>query len=229
MKPITVAIGLKANEELISLNKEPLFDPEGPIDTQRSIFPGRSAYPLIDRPGHKQLNMYMAIQKSSNVYMAQIIDRVISVMGAEWYRKQLVETFGFGQKSGIELPAETIGLVPRFGKCHPNGALEWSLPTPYSLAMGYNILATSLQMVRAYALFANGGYLVEPTLIKEIKQDGNVLFRHQNKQFMRVLQPSVAKEVVRAMKFTTKPGGTATVADINGYTEAGKTGTAEKS
>ncbi len=231
MKPITVAIGLKANEELKKQGKKTLFEPSDKIDTTRSIFPGRASRPLIDRPRqHRAMNMYMAIQKSSNVYFAQIVDRVIASLGNEWYRKQLVETFGFGGKTGIELPAEAVGLVPRPGKLHPSGALEWSVPTPYSLAIGYNILATSLQMLRAYAVFANGGYLTRPTLVRKIVAGDTVLYENKMRRedFPRVLENEIVKEVVKAMKYSTKPGGDSHLADINGYTKAGKTGTAEK-
>jgi cell division protein FtsI (penicillin-binding protein 3) len=231
MKPITIAIGLKANEELKKQGREVLFNPTDKIDTTRSIFPGRADRALKDVPGqHRALNMYLAIQKSSNVYMAQIIEKVIHTLGNEWYRKQLVETFGFGCKTAIELPAEAVGLVPTPGKCYPNGALEWSLPTPYSLAIGYNILATSLQMLRAYAVFANGGYLPQPTLVRKIVQKETSLYeRKQTREsFPKVLDGSMTKEVVKCIKFTTKPGGSGALADVNGYSEAGKTGTAEK-
>jgi cell division protein FtsI (penicillin-binding protein 3) len=231
MKPITIAIGLKANEELIKQGKKPLFDPEGKIDTTRSYFPGRGSKPLKDLPkAHKALNMYMAIQKSSNVYMAQIIDLVIHTFGNGWYREQLTNTFGFGSKTGIELPAEACGLVPTPGKTHANGAPEWSLPTPYSLSIGYNLLATSLQMLRAYAVFANGGYLPKPTLVRKIVAKDKILVdnKKSKESFPKVLSDPIVNEVKKSLKYTTKPGGTGSLADVNGYTDGGKTGTAEK-
>lgn len=237
MKPITFAVCLKANEELAKQGKPPLFDPRQPVDTTRSIFPGRGGKPLKDTTFHRKLSMYMALQKSSNVYVAQLIDRVINTFGNDWYRDVLVNTFGFGEKTGIELPGEAVGLVPTPGKTHPNGALEWSLPTPYSLAMGHNLMATSFQMLRAYAVFANGGKLVQPTLVKKVVSktpEGKelILLENHSKQraaaFRQVLSTACIKEVVTAMKFVTKAGGTARLAEINGYTEAGKTGTAEK-
>lgn len=229
MKPITLALAMKANEQREKEGKEKLFDPAGKVDVTRSIFPGRGSRPLYDLPRHKALNMYMALQKSSNVYMAQIIDLVINAYGNDWYRNALVETFGFEKKTGIELPGEAFGLVPRPGKFHPSGALEWSLPTPYSLAMGYNMLATSLQMLRAYAVLANGGFLIEPTLVRKIVKKDQVLLDHTlMPRKKRVLEEEIAREVVRAMKFSTQPGGTGRLASVSGYTEAGKTGTAEK-
>ncbi|MFC2049540.1 peptidoglycan D,D-transpeptidase FtsI family protein [Chlamydiota bacterium] len=231
MKPITIAIGLKANEDLKKVAKGVIFHPTDKIDGTRTIFPGRGNKPLKDIPGqHRALNMYMAVWKSSNVYMAQIVDRVINSLGNEWYRQQLVETYGFGEKSGIELPAEAVGIVPTPGKKHANGALEWSTPTPYSLSIGYNLLATSMQMLRAYGVFANGGYLVQPTLVRKIVAGETVVYdsAKSRERPKRVLDPLIVRDVVRGMKFTTKTGGTGSLADVTGYTEAGKTGTAEK-
>lgn len=229
MKPITLAIAMKANLEREKEGKEKLFDPSGKIDVARSIFPGRASRPLRDSSRHKAINMYMALQKSSNVYMAQVIDLVINAYGNAWYRNALIEIFGFEKKTGIELPGEAYGLVPRPGKLHPSGALEWSLPTPYSLAMGYNMLATSLQMLRAYAVLANGGFLIEPTLVRKIVKKNQVLVDNTlSIRKKRVLEEEIAREIVKAMKFSTQTGGSGRLASINGYTEAGKTGTAEK-
>lgn len=231
MKPITLAIALKANQELKRMGRAPLFDPEEKIDVTRSIFPGRASKPLYDRPGHTVLNMYMALQKSSNVYMAQLADRIIHTMGADWYRAALVDCFGFSRKTGIELPGEASGMVPTPHKVYANGMVEWSLSTPYSLSIGYNILATSMQMLRAYALLANGGFLVKPTLVKKVVQRGELCFESVPPHLEGaepLLDKSILREVVSAMKFVTKPGGKGLLASVGGYTEAGKTGTAEK-
>ena len=171
----------------------------------------------------------MGMQKSSNVYMATMIQRVIERMGEAWYRKAL-EDFGIGTKTGIELTAESAGLLPRLGKTYPNGALEWSKATPWSLAMGHNVSVNSLQMLRVYGIFANGGVDVKPTLIRKIvKKDGNVILDNTNpKTPRRVLDADDVKEINKAMRFVTLPGGTARRGNIPGYTEVGKTGTTEK-
>lgn len=236
MKPITMLICLKANEELIKKGKSPIFSPTEKVATLNGSFPGRSK-PIHDVRSHSYLNMYMAIQKSSNIYMARMIQRVIETLGDEWYRNCLSEIFCFGKKTGIELSSESSGLLPTPGKKHPNGSMEWSKPTPYSLSFGHNILVNSLQMVKAYSLIANGGYPVEPTLIKKIiktKEDRTqeVLLDNDTPILHKDRKPLFSKtsldEVVKAMMYVTKPGGAATKADIFGYTEAGKTATSEK-
>jgi cell division protein FtsI (penicillin-binding protein 3) len=236
MKPITMAICLKANQALKKRGESPLFNPHEKMETANGHFPGRSTW-IKDTRTHHFLNMYLAIQKSSDVYMARMIQRVIERLGATWYREALQEIFGFGVKTGIELPSEATGMVPLPGKTYANGALQWSAPTPYSLSYGYNLLTSSLQMARSYAIFANGGYAVKPTLVRKIIKkhaDGReeILLDNTSSErvnsFVRLLEPEIVEEVIKAMKAVTKPGGTAPQADIYGYTEAGKTGTTEK-
>lgn len=232
-KPITLAVCFKANEELKKRNKSPILIPSEMIQTTKGNFPGRNK-PIKDVHSHRCMNMYMAIQKSSNIYVAILAKRVIEKMGDEWYRNALLE-FGFGKKTNVELPGESPGLVPTPGKLHPNHTAEWSLATPFSLAMGYNILVNSIQLVRAYSIIANLGMDVEPTILQKIVKKGEngeeiVLLDNtkNNKPQKRVLKKEYAEEIIKAIKFSTKPGGTAPQADIIGYTEAGKTGTAEK-
>src|SRR5690606_28089918 len=88
MKPVTVAICLYANEELKSQGKAPLFSPEEKIPTANGWFPGRTK-PLRDGRVHPFLSMELAMQKSSNIYMGRIMQRLIETMGAAWYRKAL--------------------------------------------------------------------------------------------------------------------------------------------
>lgn len=231
MKPFTLAVGLLANAENRALGKRPVFDPHAKIKCGSMKVPGRSK-PLKEYLCRfTYLNMHQALKKSSNVYMAKLIGNVLEDFSDSWYRTQLIERFGFGCKTGIELPSENAGIVPRIGKKHPNGTLEWSKPTPYSMAFGHNMLASSLQLVRAYSVFANGGYLVDPTLIYKVEKEGELLLDHSKRtaaQFPQTLSKEIADEILYACKFTTKFGGSANRADIPGYTEAGKTGTAEK-
>lgn len=227
MKPITVAIALRANEVLQERGEKPLFSPAEKIATTNVTLKGRRKT-LHDTRRHDFLNMYMAIQKSSNVYMARLVERIVDRLGVQWYRDMLTEVFGFGYKTNIELPAESPGMVPVPGKKHPNGRLEWSAPTSYSLAFGHNLQTTALQLIRAHAILANGGYAVQPTLIRKVvKRDGEVKKVHTEKP-VKVLSSEITEEVVKAMKYATKPGGSSPGAEVWGYTEAGKSGTANK-
>lgn len=228
MKPITLGISMMANEERALQGKPPLFSPDERIDVTRRLFPGRGNKPIKDGIDRLALDMNMAIQKSSNIYMAQLAERIVTQMGDHWYREKLVQGFGFGVRSGLELPAESPGLVPSPGRIYPNGRPQWSLATPYSISFGYNILANSVQMLRAFAVFANRGELVSPTLIRKIVKEGKEILLQEKEPSKRVLSQKGADRIVEAIKFSTKPGGTGWRAEIPGYSEAGKTGTAEK-
>lgn len=230
MKPITVAIALLANDELQKRKEKPLFTPEEKIATANGKFPGRSK-PIQDTHLHHFLNLDMAVQHSSNIYVARLIERLISRLGSEWYRQVLQDIFGFGKKTGIELPSESAGVIPLPGKKHPNGTFEWTTATPFSMSFGHNLQANSIQLLSAYAIFANGGYAVKPTLIKKISKissEGEKLICQKAPELRRVLDPKIVARLVRAMKFTTKARGTCRKGDIFGYTEAGKSSTAKK-
>lgn len=236
MKAFTAAAALYANECAAKSGEAPLFDPEAKMPTHSGKFPGRSL-PLRDGLFYKFMNLDIAIQKSANIYMARLAELVVGRYGAEWYGNFLRSCFGFGTPTGIELPAEGAGMVPRPGKKHSNGALEWSASTPSGLAIGYNIQMTPIQLVRAYSVIANGGYLVKPTLIRKIVRelpDGLKKVELDNsaegrkRLFPAVLSSSITKRLVHALKFPTKTGGSSWRADVLGYTEAGKSATAKK-
>lgn len=228
-KPITLAVCLKANAELKKQGKPPLFTLDEKVSTAKGIFPGRGK-PLKDLHFYKFMNFNMAVQKSSNIYPAIMVQRVVGQLGDAWYLNTLSEVFGFGAKTGIELKGESGGLLPRLGKVHPNGRPEYSPASRPTLAIGHNVLTTSLQMLKAYATFANGGFEVRPTLIRKIvKKNGAVMLDNTApKPAKRVLEPEIVEQLKTAMRYTTKMGGTARRANIVGYTEAGKTGTSEK-
>ncbi len=229
IKPISAAIALHANDCVMSQGKPPIFSPHEKVYVGNGHFPGRS-HPMKDVGSYKYLNLNLAMQKSSNIYFSKLIQRVVDHLGAEWYRDQLQSIFGFGVSTGMELPSESHGFLPQPGKDYASGRPEWSTPTPYTLAIGYNMMSTTMQVLKAYAVIANGGYQVKPTLLRKIVQKGEVIFDNtQNFALQkRVLSPEICDVVTRALKFVTKVGGSGTRADIHGFTEAGKTSTSEK-
>jgi cell division protein FtsI (penicillin-binding protein 3) len=228
MKPISALVALLANQELIDKNRSPLFSPIEMMDVTDTSFPGRLK-PIKDVRSHRFLNMRLALQKSSNVYVARLIERVIKNLGEKWYRKQLSDLFLFGKKSGIELPSEHLGMLPEIGKKYQSGLLEWSVPTPFSLAMGYNLQCNQVQILRAFASIINGGYLVKPTLIQKIANPTKTIFEQDTRKSHKLpLNTFDLDEIKKALVFTTQKGGTAVYGNIRGYTEGGKSGTTEK-
>lgn len=226
MKPLTLAILLEANKELKAKGEKPIFHPEDKIASSDGHFPGRKQ-PITDTRVHKYLNMKLALKKSSNIYLARLIQKTVETLGDQWYHDQLQEMFGFGIKTGVELPAESRGVLPRPGKM-TGKFLEWSKPTPFSLSFGYNLQANTIQLARAYSVLANGGYLVQPTLVKKITREGQAVVDNTKLAKRRVVDKSIIDQVLDALQFTSLEGGTARFGKIPLYTQGAKTGTARK-
>jgi cell division protein FtsI (penicillin-binding protein 3) len=130
---------------------------------------------------------------------------------------EVLRDFGFGAATGVPYPSEANGVL--------RAPTKWSAQSPASLAMGYEISVTPLQLAVAYATFANGGELLEPALVREIRApDGTVIYRHQRRVVRRVLTPDVANRV-RKMLLNVVENGTALQADLSSFLLAGKTGT----
>lgn len=133
-----------------------------------------------------------------------------------------IQAFGFGKNTGIELPAESPGLY------RPLSSRSWSALTPAGLALGQEISVTGVQLARAYAVFANGGFLVQPTLIHEVRDAaGNTVVSRRPGAPRRVLAPEVAAAIATMLERVVTEG-TGKAAQVAGFRIAGKTGTAQK-
>lgn len=130
-----------------------------------------------------------------------------------------IRQFGFGETTGIELPAETRGLVRPLE--------SWQSDSLASMSIGYEIGVTALQTALAFAAIANDGVKVRPHIIKEIRQaDGKVISKTEPEK-ARILSAETA-EGLRKMLREVVLKGTGKEAALEGYTSAGKTGTAWK-
>jgi cell division protein FtsI (penicillin-binding protein 3) len=166
---------------------------------------------------HRAARMTLAevIEQSSNIGIVQFAERLSA---REEY--ETLRDLGFGMPTGVPYPSEAAGVLK------PPGA--WSKPTPASMAMGYEIMVTPLQLAVAYAAIANGGELLEPGLVKEVRSaDGKTLYRHERRVVRRVMSPETAAQV-REMLVATVERGTAADADMATFAVAGKTGTARR-
>ena len=126
--------------------------------------------------------------------------------------------FGFGTKSGVELPGESQGIL-KPGK-------EWTKANHATIAFGQGISVTAMQMMRAVGAIANGGVMVDPTVVDGfVSADGKRSDAEPTKT-RRVVSKKAAAIVTRMMEAVTAKNGTAPAAEIHGYRVAGKTGTA---
>lgn len=149
---------------------------------------------------------------SSNIGIVKFSERL-----NEREEFETLRDFGFGTATGVPFPVESPGVL--------RAPKTWSLVSASSMAMGYEIAVTPLQLAAAYAVFANGGELIEPALVKQIiGPDGSVRYVHTPRVVRRVVPRPVADKM-RHMLLDVVDEGTALEAAVDNYQLAGKTGT----
>ncbi|VAX32804.1 Cell division protein FtsI [Peptidoglycan synthetase] [hydrothermal vent metagenome] len=168
---------------------------------------------IRDTHKHGILTLREIIQKSSNVGAVKMTLK----LGPERFYKY-AKVFGFGERTGIDLTGEVSGVVKP-----PH---RWSGTTIGAMAIGYEVLVSPLQVLRAYSVIANGGYLVKPYVVaKTLAPDGRVLQQENRPELVRVISGETVKRLREAFVTVTEEGGTAPRASVYGNTVAGKTGT----
>lgn len=164
------------------------------------------------------LTLQEVLEVSSNVAAAKLGLRL-----GEKRFNQTIQKLGMGSKTGIDLPGEASGLV--------RDSSQWRPIDLANISFGQGIAVTPIQMVRALAAIANGGYLVKPHLVKRVvevnpeKQDKVFEFKPEIKEVMKVEE---ARELTKMLVEVTRKGATGNQASIAGFEVAGKTGTSQK-
>jgi cell division protein FtsI (penicillin-binding protein 3) len=176
------------------------------------VYRGR---PIDDVHDSGTLTLADVIRVSSNIGIVRFASRLTP---AEQY--EALRDFGFGTPTGVEVAGESPGRLrnPR----------TWSSESPASLAMGYELAVTPLQLAAAYASLANGGVLVEPALVREVRDpDGVVRYTARPRPVRRVVNRSVATQLTHMLQGVVEEG-TGRRAALGTYPVAGKTGTARR-
>lgn len=205
-KIVTAAAALENN----------LVNPGKKFNAENGIYrPLHRSRPIIDIHDSDVYSFEEAMEQSSNIVMAKISD----IVGKDRFYK-MARAFGFGTRTNIEFPGENSGVLK-----NPN---QWSALTLNSLAFGYEVSATPLQIACAYAAIANGGNLMKPTILRKITDTSGKIIREPERQCIRsVISPSTSEILTRMLERVVEKG-TGTNARIPGIRVAGKTGTAKK-
>lgn len=168
--------------------------------------------PIKDDKKHGVISTEEAFVLSSNIVTGRIANRMEPGRLDFWVRR-----FGFGQKTGIDLPGESPGRIAQQQNSEFNIAQR---------SFGHGISVTPLQLACAYSVIANGGYLVQPHLLESIENpDGTAITTPIKGE--RILSPEVALLMKRFARGVVERG-TAKAINDSIFTFAGKTGTAEK-
>ena len=168
---------------------------------------------LTDTHTEGRLTLREALQESSNIGVAMAAQAMDPGLQYENLRD-----FGFGTRTGIEVPGEVPGILRR--------PARWTGQSRASLAIGYEISVTPLQMAMAYGALANGGMLMRPRLVRELREaDGSVVESREPQAVRRVIDEKTAEVVGRALEDVVREG-TGSRAQLGAFRVAGKSGTA---
>jgi cell division protein FtsI (penicillin-binding protein 3) len=194
---------------------------DGSVDPEERIFceNGRFTLPNGDlvRDSHPLgwLTFRQVIGQSSNIGTMKMARRLQRKKFYEYIRN-----FGFGTRTGIDLPSESAGLLRH--------AAQWSDRSLETIAMGQEISVTALQLAMAVGAIANGGTLMAPRLVKEvIGPEGQTVRQIEPQPIRRVVSPEAAAQMRQIMAGAVTEG-TGKRARVEGVTVAGKTGTAQR-
>ncbi len=193
MKPFAIAAALETG----------MYTPDSPIDTE----PGSiriSGHTINDTNNYGMLDVTGVITKSSNVGTSKI---ALSLEPEHLWGSY--NRFGFGKVSGSGFPGESAGVLRNFQR--------WHKVEQATIAYGYGISVTALQLARAYTAIANNGRIRAPSFIKQVENP-----------LVSVMDPAIAAQVRDMLLTVTGPEGTGKKARVKNYLVGGKTGTSRK-
>jgi cell division protein FtsI (penicillin-binding protein 3) len=192
------------------------------VTPNEMIFCENGRYPvgrwtLHDSHPHGWLSFAEVIQYSSNIGAAKVGER----LGRDRYFRHLRD-FGFGERTGIELPGETPGILRPVD--------SWARIDLLTHSFGQGVSVTPIQMAVAFAAIANGGTLMRPWVVRRITSPtGAVLLENEPRPERRVVSPEVARVTTELLRrVVEEKGGTGAKARLDDFSVAGKTGTAQK-
>lgn len=172
--------------------------------------------PLHDHKGYADMTVHDILVKSSNIGAAKL---AMTVGEQKFY--EYIRRFGFGDRTGVELPGEIPGII--------RPPQSWSKISITRIPMGHEVGVTPLQMTVAMATIANGGKLITPRIVKSITtEEGKTVSSFSPVVLRQVISPETAAQVSNALRAVVSDRGTAAAAAVPGFTICGKTGTAQK-
>ncbi len=210
-KSITLAAALEER----AITPSTTFDCEGFIALSDGIHTWRIR--CHNHDGDGVIDAQTGLMRSCNVYLMN----TAFALGAENFVKYQ-HIFGFGEKTGIDLPAEadTSTLV------YPAESLGRTTLATNSFGQNYNV--TMVQMAAAYCSIVNGGNYYKPHVVKQILNGNGTVIQDVKPEILRTTCSKSTSDFLREALYQTVEGGTGTKAKIQGYHVGGKTGTAEK-
>ncbi len=198
-----------------ALLEEGKITPQEPIFCEEGSWPTIGRHVLHDHRPHGTLSFHDVIAFSSNIGTSKAAQRLAP---EELYR--YVRAFGFGRRTGIDVPGEVSGMI--------SPPARWSKLSPFIIPIGQEVAGTPIQLAVMTAIVANGGLRVQPRVVDRIQTpDGEVVRSAEVPAPARVLSRETAL-ILHDMLTSVVASGTGQLANVQGLTVAGKTGTAQK-
>ena len=194
IKPLSVVAALESG----------LYRPNSVVDTSPGYINVEGKL-LADHANYGKLDLAGVLKKSSQVGISKI-----ALSLEDGAVRNVLQRVGLGETPATGFPGESAGLLPDYTRWHPLHTV--------TMAYGYGVAVTPLQLAQAYSVLANHGIRKDTSLIKrDVKAEGR-----------RVIDEKIATQVATMMTQATQQGGTATRAVIDQYTVSGKTGTSHR-
>ena len=170
-----------------------------------------------NKQSHGQLSVRDILKYSSNIGSVKIAQK----LGKEKFYKY-IDNFGFGTKTGIDLPGESAGMV--------RPVRNWTKVDAATIAFGQGVSVTAIQMITAMSAIANGGVLMKPYILRSVTDKNNVPIKLYNPTVVRkVVSADTAKRLTNMLtEVVGAADGTGKNANIVNVAVAGKTGTSQK-
>ncbi|HET8904396.1 MAG TPA: penicillin-binding protein 2 [Saccharospirillum sp.] len=194
MKPFSMAVALESGQ----------FQPDSVIDTSPGYMK-LGTYTIRDFRDYGELDLTSIITKSSNIGMAKV---ALQLEGQDLWN--MLYGLGLGQSTGIGFPGEAVGRLPN--------QVEWHPVEQASMAYGYGIAVTPLQLAQAYSTLANGGRRVYARILMDAPIETGP----------QIIPEKISRQVLAMMETVVQPSGTGTAAALDWFSVAGKTGTVHK-
>jgi cell division protein FtsI (penicillin-binding protein 3) len=190
-----------------------LTSPNQEIDVPSDLPMGTYTFHDAEAHGNEDLTASQVLAQSSNLGTIEVAER----LGESRLLAQ-IGNLGFGQPTGLDFPGESQGLVP--------GPSDWTGTSIGSTPIGQDDAVTAQQILDAYNAVANGGVFVAPRLVRGMVSPSGTVTAAKPSPSHRVIDPTTNAELVQMLEGVVT-SGTGTEAAIDGYTVAGKTGTAQ--
>ncbi len=204
MKPISMAIGIEEGK----------VSPETEYTDTGSVTESGYTIHNSEEKVYGRSNMLKVLDQSINTGVIFVEKQVGNKMFAEYLRR-----FGFGERTGIELPAELPGNLKNLRNDH-------STLSFFTASFGQGITTTPMQMISAYATLANGGHLLKPNIVDKIIYPSGKEEKRIPVELRRVISEETSHTIGRMLR-SVVVNGHGKRADVPGYEVVGKTGTAQ--